>query len=65
MKYVKTAVIISLLLLALTACGKETFSCGWCGDTVTETPNTLEIGGESTKICDRCYDELKAAGINS
>jgi hypothetical protein len=62
-KAIKAIALVTVLLLALTACGKETFSCGWCGRTVTETPHNMSIAGENMKICSDCYNDLKTAGV--
>lgn len=59
----KIVAMVALIVLALTACGKETFSCGWCGNTVTQSPHKMEIAGDSMKICDSCYADLKEAGV--
>ena len=51
--------LVVMLLMLLTACGKKTFSCDLCGRTVTEKPHNVEILGEKAQICADCYKDYK------
>lgn len=52
--------IVALLLAALLcACGKETYMCAICQETVTQVPNEVTKYGQTIKVCDDCYQYLK------
>lgn len=56
-KFFKLLFILTLLLI-LTACGTETFRCGWCMKEVTQKPHTLTALGQEVKICESCYKAI-------
>jgi ABC-type glycerol-3-phosphate transport system substrate-binding protein len=62
-KFVKMVALLTVMLLALSACGQETFTCEWCGKTVTGTSHKMSVLGESLKLCDDCYADLKDAAL--
>ncbi len=58
MKRVLIPVVLAALLLC--GCGKETFTCGFCMDQVTEKPHKLEAWGHEYKVCQDCHEGLLA-----
>lgn len=62
MSKLKMMVVVTLLCITCTlaACGRETFTCAICGKTVTEIPHKETILGREVKICDSCYEGLRA-----
>lgn len=56
------AAIMTALLLS--ACGEETYRCGWCQKEVTQKPHTITALGQEIKVCDDCYDLLSQYAIN-
>lgn len=41
---------------ALSGCGKEEFTCGLCGRTVTEEPQKVTVLGQEFKACEGCHE---------
>ena len=57
----KRALLAALLLIVclLAACGKETFTCDFCGREVTEKPHYVTVLGEEGKLCEKCYEGMQ------
>ena len=58
----KKALFAALLLIVcmLCACGKELFTCDFCGAEVNQKPHKVTILGQDAKICDDCYEAAEA-----
>lgn len=62
LKCVVLGLVMIALLVTITGCGKEKFTCGGCYRDKNEKPNKVNFLGESVKLCDDCYDEWKELG---
>lgn len=51
--------VIMLTVVLSCGCGKKTYTCGWCGSTVTQSPHHAKILGQEIELCDDCYKGIK------
>ena len=54
-KILSLMLVVTMMVLALSGCGEETFKCGLCGRQVTQEPHNVEVLGQKAKICADCY----------
>lgn len=60
MKKILTIIaLLSMTLIMLTACGKKTFECVFCGETITEKPHMITVSDEEIELCDSCFGALE------
>ncbi len=60
MKKIIALVSLLVLVLSLSACGK--FTCESCGRE-SSGGHSVEVAGQKAKVCDDCYDLMKAFGL--
>lgn len=58
MKKATRILAVGLLAVTLLSGCAKTFTCGLCGKTVKERPNTVEILGQEIEVCKSCSDGL-------
>ena len=63
MKKFFAMMVLGLLLLTLTACGKA-FTCSLCGQEKTGKQHTHEQYGVQMTICNECYQDINALWDN-
>ncbi|MBQ8533487.1 MAG: hypothetical protein IJ462_01475 [Clostridia bacterium] len=55
MKKIIALALAVIMLLALVACGTETFKCEICNKEKESSVNEVELMGKTYKACDDCY----------
>ncbi|MDO5411025.1 MAG: hypothetical protein Q4F21_11350 [Lachnospiraceae bacterium] len=58
-KMVTLILTLAFIATLLCSCGKETYTCGYCMQSVTQKPHYAKMLGQEIKLCDPCYEAIK------